>query len=776
MICQVALPIWLEHREREMNLTTGTKAVVQLTRSQINTQLVLRISAVSRYRVYINGQYAGHGPSRGPHRYHRVDNWRIARFCKAGGNVLAIETVGYNVNSFYVIDAPSFLVCEVAAGKTVIFATGRDAVSMIPLQQREQKTQRYSFQRPFAEVWNVRQADHNWRITESSFPDAKPTSMKTDITFIDAVAPLPKLGIRRPTQFVAAGKISKRIPKTIFKDRSLTNISPILKGFPENQLPMIATTEWQFRETLEMQDTFAPYRDDWSTFAQNTFQIIDFGRNVTGFIGLQLRCTRAASVSLLFDEILTAGDVDPLRLACANIVHINMEACEQVFETFEPYTLRYLKIACINGTVDISDLYIRELACPDADTAVFESSSAILNTVFTAACETYRQNALDIFMDCPSRERAGWLCDSFWTARVGQLLSGHHKVETAFLENYTLPKTFEFLPDGMLPMCYPSDHNDGVYIANWSLWFILELSEFQKRGGSPDIISKLKPRVTALLAWFEKYRNADGLLEKIPSWVFIEWSRANDFVQDVNYPSNMLYAGALDAAATLYKNSQWKNEASKLRKIINNQSYDGSWYVDNAVRNENGVLIQTENRTETCQYYALFFGIASPKTRPDLWATLVTHFGPKRVATKTFPEIHASNAFIGNYLRIELLSRAGLTNQILNETTSTFGYMAERTGTLWENTDASASCNHGFASHVAVMLMRDALGLGSIDYVKRRVTVTPVASDLTRCEGSIPVDGGRVTISWKKTTLGYKRQLKVPPNWKIEIVNKEAWT
>lgn len=31
-----------------------------------------------------------------------------------------------------------------------------------------------------------------------------------------------------------------------------------------------------------------------------------------------------------------------------------------------------------------------------------------------AAVETFRQGSVDLFMDCPSRERAGWLCDSFF--------------------------------------------------------------------------------------------------------------------------------------------------------------------------------------------------------------------------------------------------------------------------------------------------------------------------------------------------------------------------
>jgi alpha-L-rhamnosidase len=71
----------------------------------------------------------------------------------------------------------------------------------------------------------------------------------------------------------------------------------------------------------------------------------------------------------------------------------------------------------------------------------------MLKQIFEAARQTYRQNAVDIFMDCPSRERAGWLCDSFWSARTGHLLSGHQKIETAFLENYALPQSFAFIPD-----------------------------------------------------------------------------------------------------------------------------------------------------------------------------------------------------------------------------------------------------------------------------------------------------------------------------------------
>ena len=44
-----------------------------------------------------------------------------------------------------------------------------------------------------------------------------------------------------------------------------------------------------------------------------------------------------------------------------------------------------------------------------------------------------------------------------FTGRVEWELTGKHLVEDNFLENYCLPETFACLPEGMVPMCYPSD-------------------------------------------------------------------------------------------------------------------------------------------------------------------------------------------------------------------------------------------------------------------------------------------------------------------------------
>jgi len=276
--------------------------------------------------------------------------------------------------------------------------------------------------------------------------------------------------------------------------------------------------------------------------------------------------------------------------------------------------------------------------------------------------------------------------------------------------------------------------------------------------------------VLKLFEYFAKYRNSDGLLEKLDSWIFLEWSAANTFVQDVSYPSNMEYAGALEAAARLYQVPRLAEEARKVKQAILAQSGRGDFFVDNALR-KNGQLLVTTNRTELCQYMAFYFGIATPQTHPQLWRRLCEEFGPQRDATKVWPQIHKANAIIGNYLRMDLLPRYGLTAETFAEARAYYLRMAELTGTLWEYDDTRKSCNHGFASHAAHLFYRDFLGLQAIDRQARVVTLRFAKLPLAWCEGEIPFEFGTVAVRWWRegTTLHYR--VRLPPGFTLKVEN-----
>ncbi len=770
-----ARPVWPAGMEAEKNLTVGFRAV--FPRPANGAIPVLRLTGSTLYRIFLNGQFIGHGPARGPHGYFRVDEWPLPPEIIKKTNVLAVEVAGYNVNSYYLLDQPSFLQAEVIVNGRVLASTGgkTNPFAAKIVTERVKKVQRYSFQRPFIEYYRLREGYDAWRsVPEAAFIPVKCTVLPVRKLIPRRVA-RPEFLLRQPVRTVSTGGIEALAPASKpWKDRSLTDIGPKLGGYPEKDLEVVPSLPLQ---SLRSVSPVSPERTDDIIPAHMTagsFRLLDFGTNFTGFIGVEVRCGVRTRLYLTFDEILTGGDVDFKRMGSVNAVGYDLEPGKYAFESFEPYTFRYLKILLLEGDCTVERVYLREYANPETGRAAFACSDPRLNRVFSAARETFRQNAVDIFMDCPSRERAGWLCDSFFTARTAFDLTGNTAIEKNFLENFLLPERFEHLPKGMLPMCYPADHYDGVFIPNWALWFVLELREYRDRSGDLDLVKALEPRVLALFDYFRPYRNRDGLLEKLDSWVFVEWSKANEFVQDVNYPSNMLYAAALSAAAEMYNRPELASEAEGVRAAVRKQSLAGTFFSDNAVR-ENGNLRVTRNTSEACQYYAFFFDCASPRGEGALWKTLAGSFGPSRDAAKTFPEVFPANSFIGNYLRIELLSREGMCDQLRNEIADFFVYMADRTGTLWENTHALASCDHGFASHAAHTLYRDMLGIYRVDAPGKGVTLRFADTGLDWCEGSIPVPGGSVSVAWWKENGQMCYRADTPEGWKLTVENPKGF-
>ncbi len=127
-----------------------------------------------------------------------------------------------------------------------------------------------------------------------------------------------------------------------------------------------------------------------------------------------------------------------------------------------------------------------------------------------------------------------------------------------------------------------------------------------------------------------------------------------------------------------------------------------------------------------------------------------------------------------NSLRLELLSRHGLCRQLLGECVDFNLYMAERTGTLWENVHAGASCNHGFASHAVHVLYRDVLGIYRHDPVGKSVTLRFCDLPLDWCEGRVPVPGGAVPVRWWKDARRICYRVSVPAGYTVNVENRSG--
>ncbi len=652
----------------------------------------LELVASNLYRLFVGGALIGYGPARAAHGYSRLDTYSLSPW--AGKAVtLSVEVYSANINSYYTVEELPFFGAELYCGDRLL-AEAQDFTAQ-RMTGRVQKTRRFSFQRTFSEIYHL-QADPSYPVIETeevamnqllpryvSYPTLEPLSGK----------------------LLETGTVTLKPEGDFFQNGAYSGLDQVFyKGFYPEELEDDAPKDAaRFDYTADASVTN-------KEMMPLTYRIYDFSRTVTGFFSLKAQIKTAANLYILFDEVIAQEDscrrVDPHRNNCCNIIKYTLEPGCYDLLTFEANSARFATVVMTVGCGEISDFKMVRYENPDVRYPLPDYGDPELNAIVEAAANSFAQNAVDILTDCPSRERAGWLCDSYFSGRAEHFFTGDNKVEKSFLENYARYTRRPGLPEGILPMCYPADHYRGKYIPNWTMWYILELKSYLERTRDRELIQLSREKVLGLVAFFQKYENEYGLLENLESWVFVEWSKCNqkDYVAGINFPSNMLWAAALEAASALYDLPQLAQKAQAMKETIRQLSYNGTFFEDNMLRDENGKLLKTGHTTETCQYYAFYFGTATPASYPELWEKMRTVFGPRRDAQKVYPEVYPSNAIVGNYLRLELLLQEGYREQVLQECKDFFTGMAKLTGTLWEHSRLNASLNHGFASIAALYI------------------------------------------------------------------------
>lgn len=694
-----AQAIWADGRSEEMNCELSFRTVIPKGEE---TKLFLAASSI--YRLWVNGEFICAGPARAAHGWYRVDEICLSPFLTEDRNYVVTEVLGYNVNSYDTLDQPSFLTEEIWQGNEVISYTGGESITIHDFKNRVQKVQRYSFQRAFIDAYQYE--DENkcmYHMNESAQSLCK-IEIQTDKRYIYRDVEMPGFETLEPVSVIKKGTAYYEKEKTeIIPEEYFFKIKQDLKGYAREKTEIHVSEEAQ---KIQLQET--EYSVNAIAIRQlplsDEYAIYELPYNATGFFDIRLEVREKSRIFVMFDEILSNGSVDFLRMNSCNCFVYRMNAGKYRLMNFAPYTMKYLQIVVL-GECIVEQIQFKEYKNSSVLKRIHLPQDTELALIYDAALESFRANALDLFMDCPSRERGGWLCDSYFISSVEYVLTGKNVIEKAFLENFILNKEFRHIPEGMIPMCYPADHNNGNFIPQWAMWYVLEIEKYVYGNQDFELAERSKNLIYSLLKYFESFENENGMLENLQGWNFIEWSRANDpdLVNGVNFPTNMLYMRMLKCVSALYKDLILERKADRLRKNIRKRSFNGMFYTDNEHRDKNQ-LVNPGICTEVCQYYAFFTGVATVKEDSELWKIMKNKFGPIRSTINDYPEIAGTNVFIGKYLRIELLYRQGLFEEVIKEIKEVFLGMAKETGTLWEHTLPTASCNHGFASYVLYWL------------------------------------------------------------------------
>ena len=637
----------------------------------------LKIIARNVYNLYINNRFVSYGPARAAEGYARMDDIPIDGYLSDNENVITIYFLNVGAKTLCFPDGEPYLGCELVSDEVSFEAEDFDCYLM---NDRIDKVERMSLQRGYVEVYK-QSADRRF------FKDC-----------------------------VVAELVEVKPPRLLNRGVSFSlNESVVAKAIENGSVTFDSDKQWNACLVSCLSDcadgSFYPLKDCETVLFRELekmnyhrggrgkfgYVLYDFGKTYCGKIKITISVENDADLWVTYDDLLIGGKVDFGREQIVHGLKWSLKKGEYTLYSVEVYAMRYISLV---SDCDLSNATVSLIKIENPAERSEKFLDNELQKIYDAAQNTFKQNSYDLLTDCPSRERAGWLCDSYFSAKAERFFTGDNVVERNFLENYLLYDGNEFENDGILPMCYPSEpKNQNDFIPNWILWFIVELDDFLKRTDDGAFVGRFTAKIRKILSYFKEFENEFGLLENCRGWVFIEWSKANDFDAGVNFPSNMLYCEALRCAGRILNDNEPADKADRLKKTIIDFAFDGEYFYDNAVR-INGKLERTDNISETCQIYACFFNMTTKQENTEYYKRFFKRFK----SDETLKTVYPANMFMGYVMRLMVLLREGEYRLLLGECKQAFLGMAERTGTIWELFSENASCNHGFGSIVAQII------------------------------------------------------------------------
>lgn len=730
--------------------------------------LTVRISGCSFYRLRINGKFVCHGPMRSGFGTARVDEYSINDYLTSGENLFEIEAACY-YNAFGTVNdntnEPGFVIAEICGEDDNVLLYTDESWDGALINARDRYAQRHSHCRQVTEVWRLSEPDEPCAVETVAAP-----------RFLKSGVPYPefeRVYAKSLIDVCAYGYDESVDVKPTFFD--MWNEPFSSKGeFVGRQdmtlcrVPLDCSVKKQHNGVY-----FGASRGKTAKTA-----VYDMKDMYVGFIDFTVYLPEEAAVDVIYSDrveddgeiISQAGFNSCLRVYCKKgVTH---------FTSFEPYAFRYIKIlAYTDKSFDIYGVGLITYITPDTRGGTFLCSDEGLNDIYEAAYKTLRCNTLDIFMDCPDRERGGWLCDSLWTGRAAALMLADPSVERAMIENF-LYEPVGGCYHGFFPACYPAAGNfkDGA-LTTWSFWLVIEICEYYERTGDRELIERLRPRLDAFFDGVSELCGEHGLFDS-HSTVFVDWSLSNshEYVYPISCAANVEYACALECYDKLYGVPEAKAHAEKIRTALKAVAFDGGGYdkryiMHDSLEYKDGKLRGKPFYSESAQYTMLWGGLYTEEEFPQLIDAVVNELGPCPERKPPTLDIGEANMFIGLCIRLDMLSRLGYHEQMLKEIRHLCGIMLkEGPGTLWETVGGKSSRCHGFMAHIGVLISRDVLGLDIPQTApEKRVSIAPHTSGLRFAKGTTGTKDGVVSVSWKKSRKEFELNVSAPDGYALDV-------
>lgn len=526
---------------------------------QVPNRVPARLTADSRYALFVNGSEVFRGPVRSQPRRMYYDLFDLAPFLQPGANVLAVYVKYYGTPKSYWQPA----VPNMTLGKSGVLVFEGDfgdlgwIVSDETWKARKSEAWDITWQTGAGhvsggiplEVFDARRLAHNWHAVnfdDSNWGDAHFVPAMHIGGFARTQPPTDPYGplFPRPiAKLSGANQRPARLQTEFLKGQIDLHITDPVKRVEATLDFTVITTEVS---TLPLSLDIPA-----SGCAR---VIIDMGRIVSGLVEFTLEAPAGTVLDLSYVEIPITG---PSRFLGQHAgTRYIARGDHDHFQVFDSNGFRYAYIIVhgVTGPVKLTHFAVQEHIYPWQEGAGFSCNDTELNRIFTAGIRTVQLNSHDAFIDCPTREQRAWVGDSVVHQMVHLATNTDWRLAQHYLTLGNSPRS-----DGILPMSVVGDieSEGGLTIPDWALHWVHGVYNLYRFMGEREAVKEFMPGIEKVLRWYAPYQTLAGVLKDVVEWNLVDWSSVH--VEDTSALLNALWARGLREFAEM---SAWLNEKS----------------------------------------------------------------------------------------------------------------------------------------------------------------------------------------------------------------------
>ena len=510
-----------------------------------------RITADSRYLLFVNGKEACRGPIRSQPRRLHYDLLDLAPYLVAGENTLAVYVVYYGVaRSFWMPAAPSM-------------ALGRNGVM----------------------VFEADLGEGRWLVSDASWKALKCDAWSEDWKIPGELPPM--FGDAIPTEVVDARRLPYGWEQPGFGDSAWGNAfviggrggpggparsqpptdpygpmypRPIGKLGGELRTPAAVSAEYlvgdvpaaigdpvkRLQTTLDLtvgssaQGEGLPLALDVPAGGSVRVRM-DMGSIVMGQVQFEVHAPAGTVLDFTYTEDPLARPRGPFGGMHAGTRYV-CRGEDDRFKLYDALGFRYayLLVHGMSGRATLDSFAVQEDVYQWQPGAAFRCSDEALNRIFEAGIRTVQLNSRDAFTDCPTREQQAWVGDSVVHQMVHLVTNTDWRLAWQYLALGNSPRY-----DGILPMTVvgPSEASGGMTIPDWSLHWVHGVYNLYRFVGDRDAVKAFMPSIERILRWYLPYQTSQGLLKDLIEWNLVDWSAVS--VEDTTSIITALWARGL---------------------------------------------------------------------------------------------------------------------------------------------------------------------------------------------------------------------------------------